>query len=152
MEKAIAVRFYENKRFGNTYGKGLYHKAVFNATADVQQPKAKYLLDMYSYRDWINTAKTDAEMGIIAAAADLVEKGSEENFLSTFLKRLNVDGTKPKVDGFGMLNLETGKLVLVINDEETGLEEIWQLEVKPCKQSAQNKNSPQMLAANIDLI
>ena len=63
MDKEIAVRFYENKRYGNTYGKGLFHKAVFNATADLQQPRAKYLLDMVCFKDWINTAKSDTEIG-----------------------------------------------------------------------------------------
>ena len=51
MEKSIAVRFYENKRYGSTYGKGLFHKAVFNATADLQEPRVKYLLDLIQYRD-----------------------------------------------------------------------------------------------------
>ena len=151
MERAIAVRFYENKRFGNTYGKGLYHKAVFNATADVQQPKAKYLLDMFQFSDWINTAKTDADMGILSAASDLVGAGCKDDFLATWLKRMDSDGSKQRIDGFGMLNMETGKLVLAINDEETGIQQVWQLEVKPCKQSAQNTNAPQMLATNFDL-
>mgnify|MGYP000896164313 CR=1 FL=1 len=70
--RAIAVRFYENKRLGKTYGKGMYHKAVFNATADVQLPKAKYLLDMYDYNDWINTAKTDADMEALGVAEDFI--------------------------------------------------------------------------------
>ena len=55
------------------------------------------------------------------------------------------------MEGFGVLDLETGKLVLVVDDKETGIEQAWKLDVKPCKPSAVNKNSPQLLATNIEL-
>ena len=150
-ERAIAVRFYENQRFGKTYGKGMYHKAIFNATADVQMPKAKYLLDMYEYSDWKNTAKSDSDMLAVGAAEDVFGAGSKDDLLATWLKRIDSDGTKQRVEGFGVLNLETGKLVLVVNDAETGLEQVWEVDAKPCKPSAVNKNSPQLLATNVEL-
>ncbi len=150
-ERAIAVRFYENKRFGKTYGKGMYHKAVFNATADVQLPRAKYLLDMYDYNDWINTAKTDADMEALGVAEEFIAGSCKDDLLATWLKRIDSDGTKQRVEGFGVLDLETGKLVLVVDDKETGIEQAWKLDVKPCKPSAVNKNSPQLLATNIEL-
>ena len=58
---------YESKRYGSTRGKGLLHKAGVNATADVQQPRAKYLLDMPCFNDWVNTAKNDADMALVGA-------------------------------------------------------------------------------------
>ena len=47
--KEIAVRLYENKKYGTTYGKGLFHSAVFNGSADVLGSNTKYLLDYYPY-------------------------------------------------------------------------------------------------------
>jgi hypothetical protein len=49
------------------------------------------------------------------------------------------------------MDLNTHQLVLLINDTVIGVEQAWELEVKPCKQSASNKNSPQLLATNTDL-
>lgn len=151
MEQAIAVRFYENKKYGSTQGKGLFRKAVFNATADLQQPKTKYLLDMFSYVDWENSAKTDSDMKALAQANELVGDMPKADLLGTWIKRLDSDGTKPRVMGFGVLALNTQQLALLINDTEIGIEQAWELEVKPCKQSPTNKNSPQLLATNADL-
>jgi hypothetical protein len=151
MEQAIAVRFYENKKYGSTQGKGLFRKALFNATADLQHPKTKYLLDMFTYSDWENTAKTDDDMKALGVAADYAEGLAKADLLGTWIKRLDSDGTKPRVCGFGLMDLNTHQLVLVINDTAIGVEEAWELEAKPCKQSTQNKNSPQLLATNVDL-
>ena len=48
----IAVRFYDNKLYGTTYGKGMYRKAIYNGSIDVKNPSLKYVIDMYSYNDW----------------------------------------------------------------------------------------------------
>jgi hypothetical protein len=151
MEQAIAVRFYENKKYGSTQGKGLFRKAVFNATADLQQPRTKYLLDMFSYVDWENSAKTDEDMKALAQANELAGDLPKADLLGTWIKRLDEDGTKPRITGFGVLDLNTQQLALVICDSEMGVEQAWELEVRPCKQSASNKNSPQLLATNVDL-
>lgn len=132
MEQAIAVRFYENKKYGSTQGKGLFRKALFNATADLQHPKTKYLLDMFTYSDWENTAKTDDDMKALGVAADYAEGLAKADLLGTWIKRLDSDGTKPRVCGFGLMDLNTHQLVLVINDTAIGVEEAWELEAKPC--------------------
>ena len=31
----IAVRLYDNPKFGRTFGRGLYHNALFNGTVDL---------------------------------------------------------------------------------------------------------------------
>jgi hypothetical protein len=151
MDKEIAVRFYENKRYGSTYAKGQFHKAVFNATADLQQPRAKYLLDMLCYKDWVNTARSDADMQLVQTAQDLLRGHSGQDVLATFVKRLDTDGSKPRVNGLALLDLNTNQLTLVIEDEAMSVAEAWQLEAKPCKAAQQNKNSPQLLATNVDL-
>ena len=48
----IAVRLYDNPFYGTTHGKGLYRKALFNGTADISTPSAKYLLDFESVEGW----------------------------------------------------------------------------------------------------
>lgn len=151
MDKEIAVRFYENKRYGSTYGKGLFHKAVFNATADVQQPRAKYLLDMLCFNDWVNTAKSDADMALVAMAQDLINTNGCKDALATFIKRLDADGSKPRVNGFALLDLNTRQLTLVIEDEAMSVTQAWQLEARPCRDAQPNKHSPQLLATNVDL-
>jgi hypothetical protein len=150
MEKEIAVRFYTNEKFGSAFGKGMFRKAVFNGTADLFQPSAKYLLDMLSYTDWVNAAKTDEDMQALAMANEVIATQSTGDWLATFIKRLDSDGTKPRVFGFGVLNLDTNNLVLVIKDEVKCVEEVWQLNAKPCKQSS-SKGAPQLLASNADL-
>jgi hypothetical protein len=50
--RPIAIRLFENQKFGTTYGKGLRRSAVFNATAEVDEPYAKYLLDFEEGRVW----------------------------------------------------------------------------------------------------
>ena len=151
MDKEIAVRFYENKRYGNTYGKGLFHKAVFNATADLQQPRTKYLLDMFCFKDWVNTAKSDTDMELVVMAENFVGSSGNKDMLAPFVKRLDADGSKPRVKGFAVLDLNTRLLTLAIEDDEMAVTQAWQLEAKPCREAVQNKNSPQLLATNAEL-
>ena len=62
----IAVRLYENKAYGTTYGKGLYRKALYNGTVEAIEATETYLVDFYNYEDWSNMARTDGEMEILA--------------------------------------------------------------------------------------
>jgi hypothetical protein len=34
MQKEIAIRLFQNAKYGTTYAKGVRHQALFNATAD----------------------------------------------------------------------------------------------------------------------
>ena len=49
MQKEIAIRLFQNAKYGTTYAKGVRHQALFNATADIKNPKVKYVLDFYTY-------------------------------------------------------------------------------------------------------
>lgn len=150
MQTEIAVRFYENKKYGTTFGKGMFHRAVYNSTADIRHPSAKYLLDWFSYTDWENTAKSDTDMEALATAADLYAGKCTEGVLGTWVKRMDNDGSKPRVSGFGVMDTSTGEVTLLINDEEAGIEDAWQLSARPCKINASAK-SPQLLATNAEL-
>ncbi len=61
----IAVRLFDNEKFGTTHGKGLYRKAIYNGTIETSGQN-KYLVDLYSYEEWANMAKTDEQMEILA--------------------------------------------------------------------------------------
>ena len=66
IQMPIAVRLYDNQTYGTTYGKGLYRKAIFNGTIDNQDRSITYLVDFYNYQDWVNQAKNDQQMHIVA--------------------------------------------------------------------------------------
>jgi len=151
MEKQIAVRFYENGMYGTTYAKGQYRKAVFNGTADIQNPKAKYLLDMYDFNEWQHSAKSDEDMQTLKVVEDLLSETGKSDVLATWIKRLDEDNSKSRVQGFGLLDMKTNELTLLINDEDMGVEEAWQLTAKPCRQALGGRKSPQLLATNADL-
>jgi len=150
MQTEIAVRFYENKKYGSTFGKGMFHRAVYNSTADLRHPSAKYLLDWFSYTDWENTAKSDADMKALKMAEDLYAGKQTSEVLGTWVKRMDADGNKPRVSGFGVMDTSTGEVTLIISDAETGIEDAWQLSARPCKINASAK-SPQLLATNAEL-
>jgi hypothetical protein len=61
----IAVRLYESKVYGTTYGRGLYRHAFYNSTVDLEPTRVKYLVDLYTGEDWANQARSDEQMLII---------------------------------------------------------------------------------------
>lgn len=151
MERGIAVRLYDNPKFGKSFGKNLFRHAIFNGTADISQPKLKYLLDLLTFDHWQHTAKTDEEMQILAMAFEYLGDTPPSDVLSTWIKRFDSSSEKPTVFGFAMLNVETNQLAVLINDTEKGMSEAWGLDVKPCKENALGKRSAQLLATNMEL-
>lgn len=147
MQNEIAVRLYENNKYGSTYGKGLYHHAVFNGTADIKHPKAKYLLDFYSYDHWEVQAKTDEQMEVV----QIVSETANKNILVSWVLRYDaITKQKAHVMGFCTLDLATSALQLVISDDAMDIGAAWKLSVKPCK-LVRDKNAPQLLATNAEL-
>jgi len=57
----VAVRLYENRKFGGTFAPNKYYTAMFNATADVVAPHIKYLLDYVPYSQWANSLRTPVQ-------------------------------------------------------------------------------------------
>jgi hypothetical protein len=143
----IAVRLYENAKFGTTYAKGLYHSAVFNASADVLNPSVKYLMDFYTLERWQHTARTDGQM----VTLNIVCESEPSDALFSWILRYDCT-TKAKtlVDGFASLDPSTNKLKLLVDDTAIGLAEGWTLTAKPCR-SVSGKKSPALLATNADL-
>ena len=142
----IAVRLYDNNTYGTTYGKGLYRKAIYNGTIDVKDEGAKYLIDLFTYDEWVNMAKTDEQMEILAN----IEAKSDS--LYSWVKHYDpITKDKVVVPGMCQLDTESLELTILICDESHGLADTWELKAKPCKQGSTGIKSPQLLATNSEL-
>ena len=148
----IAVRLYENQKFGKSFGPAKFHNAIFNATADVLDPSQKYLLDFIQFDGWAKTARSIEQMEVRNEAARNIKDASIdfEQVLASWIKRYDHAGQKIIVEGFSTLDLVTNQLDIVILDQCVGIEQGWRLEVRPCR-IVYGKKSPQLLATNYDL-
>ena len=142
----IAVRLYENKSYGTTFGKGMYRRALFNGTIDARTPAAKYLVDCFNYADWSNQATTDEQMAVLAAVPEDSKK------IYSWIKHYDtVTRAKRLVGGCMQLDMDSLKMSVMICDETAGVADHWQIEGKPCKTAVRSQNSPQILGTNGDL-
>lgn len=147
--RPIAIRLFENPKFGTTYGKGLRRSAVFNATAEVSEPYAKYLLDFEEGRAWANHARTDEQLHVARRFIDQAER--DDNVLWSWVKWYDKGtGDKEYVEGFALYDLESEEVALYLNDAKRGVTQEWLLPARRCQATA-GKNSPAFLATNHDL-
>jgi hypothetical protein len=144
-QREIAIRFYDNKLFGTTYGKGMYRKAIYNGSIDIKDPSIKLVIDMYNYNDWQLQAKTEEQKQIASA----INRTSDK--LYSWLYEYNPQTReKSLVLGYCMLDINTNEVEVhaFFHEEETVY---WKLEARPCKPSNDTKKVPQLLATNSDL-
>lgn len=146
MPKEIAVRLYQNAKYGTTYAKGQRHQALFNATADIKEPKVKYLLDFYTYEYWEFLAK-DAQLSIVQQVQETVGKDS---LVSWVVRYDHATKAKTPIYGFSALDMKTNELIVCVIDTDAGVEESWKLIAKPCK-TVTGKNVAELLATNSEL-
>ena len=147
--RPIAIRLFENPKFGTTYGKGLRRSAVFNATAEVGEPYAKYLLDFEEGRAWANHARTEAQLHVARQYIDQAER--DDSVLWSWVKWYDKGtGDKEYVEGFALYDLESEEVALHLNDAKRGVTQEWLLPARRCQGTA-GKNSPAFLATNHDL-
>jgi hypothetical protein len=146
MPKEIAVRLYQNAKYGTTYAKGQRHQALFNATADIKEPKVKYLLDFYSYEYWEFLAKND-QLSIVQQVQETVGKDS---LVSWVVRYDHATKAKTPIYGFSTLDMKTNELIVCAIDTDAGVEESWKLIAKPCK-TVTGKNVAELLATNSEL-
>ena len=148
----IAVRLYENQKFGKSFGPAKFHNAIYNATADVVVPSQKYLLDFLQFDGWTKTARSHDQLNTRdEAVLSIKQQGMDlEQVLASWIKRYDHTGQKMMVEGFSTIDLVTNQLEIVILDQAIGIEEAWRLEVRPCRIKYGQK-SPQLLATNYDL-
>lgn len=144
--KEIAVRLYENKKYGTTYGKGLYHSAVFNASAEVMGKNEKYLLDYYPFEKFEHIARTDEQMDVLRE----IRSAKAEDALFSWVVRYNpVTKQKTPVYGFSVLKLKDSKVGLFVVEEGDSEGQEWTLTARQCR-SVPGKNSPTLLATNAE--
>ena len=142
----IAVRLYENKSYGTTFGKGMYRRALFNGTIDARTPAAKYLVDCFNYADWSNQATTDEQMAVLAAVPEDSKK------IYSWIKHYDtVTRAKRLVGGCMQLDMDSLDMNIMICDETAGVADHWRIEGKPCKTAMKSQKSPQILGTNGDL-
>lgn len=146
MQKEIAVRLYQNAKYGTTYAKGVRYQALFNASADIKDPKVKYVLDFYTYEYWEVLAKEN-QLDIVNQVRGEIDKDS----LVSWVVRYDLASKqKTSVYGFSTLDMKTNELILCVLDNDAGIEDSWKLIAKPCKVVA-GKNVAELLATNCEL-
>ena len=143
----LAVRLYENKLYGSTYGKGLYRRALFNGSIDVRSPQAKFVIDLYTFDEWLQQARTEEQREI----AQKIRCSS--SCLYSWIYRYNpVTKQKSLALGFIQLDLNTNEVELALDLEQEGQDlVICSLNARPCKPSNDQRRTPQLLATNADL-
>lgn len=147
MLKEIAVRLYDNPKYGTTYGKAQYRHAIFNGSADIKNPSVKYLLDFYQYEKWEHSAQTDQQIRILNEVNDFGDK----NTLASWITRYDpITKEKTPIFGYAAYDLKESTLMLAVIDEEKGIQDTWQLEAKPCRAVA-GKKVASLLATNCEL-
>lgn len=159
MKNKIAVRLYENPKYGTTYGKGLRHHAMFNGTIDLQEPRIKYLIDLLPFEHWQHTANADIEMEAIdivvgyytSSKIDLSILRNRSNILCSWIKRFDSNMCKPKVEGFVTLDLSTSEMVITINDELSDIGFGERLNMRQCKDPSRGQRSPNFFASNYEM-
>ncbi|WVN42037.1 hypothetical protein AOB54_01265 [beta proteobacterium MWH-UniP1] len=155
---SMAVRLYDNPKFGKTFGKGLYHNTLFNGTVDLPVLGLKYLIDLVQYEQWQHTAKSDQDMEMLATAIDYlkaqdidIESGANRtNILCSWIKRFDSNMLKPKVPGFALLDLQKCKITVVVTDEQHGIAFGERLCMRSCKDPSNGQRSPNYFASNYD--
>lgn len=157
MNKKIAVRLYNNPKFGKTFGKGAYYNAVFNGTLDLADQRLKYLIDLVPFAQWQHTANTDVDMealGMVTehyqkANIDICSKLHGEQILCSWIKRFDSAMSKPKVNGFVAVDLRTCQLHIVLADAQHDLVFSENFTMRSCREK--HGNSPDYFASNYDL-
>ena len=153
----IAVRLYNNPKFGTTYGKGQYHNAIMNGTVDLHKQSIKYLIDLVPHANWEASIKTDNDMELLAYAEECYEQvgikteAQRKDLACSWIKRFDNNLLKPRVIGFALMNLSTGDFKLLVLDEEKDVKLQEQLTVKSCRDASSGQRSPNLFASNYDL-
>lgn len=147
-EKEIAVRGFMHEKFGATFGKGLFHRAIYNGSVDIGKPYTKYLIDLFEYSRWEASAKSDEQM-IWVDKLRRANVNNADSVVSWIQHYDPMTKAKRSVDGFCVYLSQTQELHISINDPTNDVVDAWTLDVKPCTKSGANK--PVFIATNVDL-
>jgi hypothetical protein len=156
MDKKIAIRLYENPKFGKTFGKGMYYNAIYNGTLDLPEQRIKYLVDLVQFESWQHTAQTNEDIDAVKTAVEIyAAKGidissapSSSNILCSYVKRFDSHMCKPKVAGLICVDLRTCELNVMLLDQQNDIVLDVNFSMRPCREK--NGNSPDFFASNYD--
>jgi len=144
--KEITARLWENQKYGTTYGKGQYRKAIYNGTLELSAPQTKYLVDFEAIADWFHFAKSPVHLAMTGKLQAIPE--NENGILMSWLYRYE-GGIKSAVGGYAALDLNTMRLQIQITDEELDLSEHWELPVRSCIARIPGKPTPNLIATTL---
>ena len=144
--KEITARLWENQKYGTTYGKGQYRKAIYNGTLELNDPYAKYLVDFEEIADWFHFAKTPTHQAITQKLDSIPT--NEMGILMSWLYRYEY-GIKTAVGGYAALDLNCMRIQLQVDDQDLGISEHWELPVRSCITRIPGKPTPALIATTL---
>lgn len=145
--KAVSIRGFINSKFGSTYGKGVFRRALYTGSVELQNPTQKYYLDFYEYVDWVKTAKEPYQLDIVNKLAS-TNLPTAPNLVMSWVIRLD-PSPKTLVEGFCAYLQDSAELHLEINDSAKSINHDWDLPVRHCKNAGDKL--PLFIATNVDL-
>ena len=148
-DREIAVRGFINEKFGSTYGKGLFHRAIYNGSVELRDPYTKYLIDLFEYQRWDNTARSEDQLKWSKQLAEADIKSAPEALVSWIQHYDTISKSKIMVDGVCVYLPNSQELYLNINDSAHDVVNEWTLKTKHCTKTGPNK--PIFIASNADL-
>ena len=147
--REIAVRGFINEKFGNTFGKGLFHRAIYNGSVEIRNPNTKYLIDLYEYNRWEQTAKSEEQITWTKRLHEAEVDQAPEAVVSWIQHYDPITKVKQAVDGMCVYLPKDQELCISINDPLRNVVDHWTLDVKVCGKTGVNK--PIFIATNVDL-
>jgi len=148
-EREIAIRGFNNEKFGSTYGQGLFRRAIYNGSIELRNPFQKYLVDFFTYAYWEVKARSDQQITIVN---EMVMAGMDRDadILFSWLQHYDpLTKQKAQVSGYAVYHTKTNEIHVSINDPERKVVEQWWLDARICTNPGLKK--PAFIAANVDL-
>ena len=148
-EREIVVRGFINEKFGTTYAKGLFHRAIFNGSVELRNPYTKYLIDLYEYNRWEASANTDQELEWVKRLREADIHLAPEAIVSRIQHYDPITKVKTAINGICVYLPESQELAITIDDPGRDVVDCWTLDVKACAKAGSNK--PVFIDTNFDL-
>jgi len=148
-EKDIVVRGFMNEKFGSTYGKGLFHRAIYNGSVEIRNPYSKYLIDLFEYDRWEIHAVGEQQLAWTKKLGKAQVNQAPEALASWVQHYDPMTKTKRAIDGVCVYLPMSQELYIAINDPVHNINDEWTLQAKHCLKTGPNK--PIFIATNVDL-
>ena len=148
-QREIVVSGFINEKFGTTYGRSLFHYAIFNGSVEINHPYAKYLIDLYEYARWDKSASSEDQIHWSKKFYDAKINQVPEALASWVQHYDPVSKMKKLVEGACVYLPQSQELFIHIHDSQHEVVGEWTLEAKHCTKTGANK--PVFIATNVDL-